>query len=181
MNPMRYVALMMVLALFVAADTKKLVKTQITKQISMSLAKEMYPMTDDDIARKYPSARRPVAMYTDPTRQVDLGVNVSTSRWRESDIEMLQKFYKSSIMNLYNKVDISREGIEEINKRKFAVFEFTSEVTEENKAPIRKYTYIQYTVAGNQTLVFNFTCDVSQKNEWRETAQAMMQTVKIKL
>jgi hypothetical protein len=177
---MRYIALFMVLLLFFAANTRKLVKTKVTKEITMSLAEELFPMTDDDIARKYPSARRPVAMYTDPSRQVDLGVNVSTGRWREDDLEMLQRFYKSTIMNLYNKVDIDREEIQEINKRKFVVFEFTSEVTEENKAPIQKYTYIQYTVAGGQTLVFNFTCDLKQKALWGETAQAMMQTIKIK-
>jgi hypothetical protein len=180
MTAMRYLGLAFAVLMLCSADGKKLVKTQLTKEVSVSLPVDFTPMTDDDIARRYPSHRKPVAMFTDQSRNVDFGLNTNRTEWKEEDLPMMQKFYKSSIMSLYNKVDFINEEIKEVGKRKFIVLEFTSEVSDPEKAPIRKYTLIQYTIAEGNTMIFNFTCNLRQKDEWQPTAHAIMQTVKIK-
>lgn len=168
-------------------DGPKLVKTQVAEGIYVSLPQDFVPMTDDDIALKYLPFRKPVAMYTNPERVVDFGFNISNSKWRDSDLEIAKGFYKGSIAGMYSKVTFVQDGtIQKINKRDFAVFEFVSEVIDDDPNSMHKgsvtkqYSYIQYTLKGGKALVFNFTCPVKLKERWQTTAKSIMQSVKVK-
>lgn len=166
-------------------DGVKLVKTKITKDITVSLPADFAPMTDDDMAKKYFTYRKPTAMYTNPDRVVDFGFNQTQTQWRKTDLPILQKFYKSSIVSMYSKVDFEQETIGTINNRDFVIFEFVSEVKDEdpnslNKGSVtRQYSYIQYTIENNKVLVFNFTCPNQMKDKWQDVARAIMGSIKI--
>ncbi len=166
-------------------DGIKLVKTKITKEVTVSLPANFVPMTDDDMAKKYFTYRKPTAMYTNPDRLVDFGFNETATRWRKTDLPILQKFYKSSIVSMHNKVDFKQETIATINNRDFVIFEFTSEVTDEESNSLQKggvtrqYSYIQYTIENNKVLVFNFTCPYQMKDKWQEVAKEIMASIKI--
>lgn len=45
--------------------------------------------------------------------------------------------------------------------------------------PIKKYTYIQYTVANQKVYVFNFTCNERDRLVWQKTIAQMMRTIKL--
>ena len=139
-------------------------------------------ITKEDIEQRYESYRLPLALYTDPSRLVDFGVNRSYSRWQESDLEMMGEFYKSSILELYDKVVFLSEGVKEVNKHKFAYFEFQSTVYPENEYQdtVRKYTYIMYGVLDGTTYVFDFSCPMSSQDEWRPVAEKVMDAIKLK-
>ena len=72
---MRYVLFFIILLFSAGADAQKLVKQKLTDNISVRLPKDFYPMTDEDKAQRYESARLPIALYTDPNRLADFGVN----------------------------------------------------------------------------------------------------------
>lgn len=161
------------------------VKKEVAEGITLSLPKSFVPMPENLIDQKYLSARKPIAAYTSENQQVDLGINTSNARWQADDLPMLQSFYRSSIMALYDEVNFLKEDIEKINGKDFAVFEFVSLVRPEENAltaqrPIRKYTYIQYTVHNGKTYIFNFNCPTEQQSQWQEAAKTIMQSVKIK-
>lgn len=161
------------------------VKTEIAKGITMSLPKTFAPMSESQLHEKYFSAREPIAAYISEDQQTDLGVNTSNARWQASDLPMLQSFYRASILSLYDEVDFLKEGIEEVNGKDFAVFEFVSIVRQEEDAltaqrPIQKYTYIQYTIHNGKAFVFNFNCPAGQQSHWQQTAKTIMESVKIK-
>jgi hypothetical protein len=124
-------------------------------------------------------------MYTNPDRVVDFGFNQTQTRWRHEDLPLLQKFYKSSIVSLYSKVNFIQETTATVNKRNFVVFEFISELVDEDQNSLKKgsvvkqYSYMQYTIENNKVLVFNFTCPANLKKEWQEIARQVMATVKI--
>jgi hypothetical protein len=166
-------------------DGVKLVKTRITKEVTISLPQNFSPMTDNDIANKYFTYHKPTAMYTNPDRVVDFGFNQTETRWRMEDLPLLQKFYKSSIVSMYSKVNFIQETTAAINKRNFVVFEFVSELVDEEPNSIKKgavvkqYSYMQYTIEDNKVLLFNFTCPNQIKNQWQEVARQVMATVKI--
>jgi hypothetical protein len=168
-------------------DEGKMVKTKITKNITVSLPQPFRPMTDDEIADKYLTAKRPTAMYTNPDRVVDFGFNQTETRWRQSDLPMLKGVYKGSIAGLHGKVTFIQDKISTINDRDFIVFEFVSEVTDtdpEGKprggGAKRQYSYLQYTVQGGKILVFNFTCPAQLQAKWQPTAQAIMESIRIR-
>lgn len=169
--------------LFTAASTPKLRNTKIAEGVTVGLPKDFVAMSDDDIAQKYPSTKKPLAMYTSLDRTVDFGLNVSKSNWSGSNFDILQKIYKATILELYSNVVFLNEGVEKINGKDFIVFEFTSDAE-----GVKKYTYLAYTIIGNakdkenrsnRVYIFNFTTGGEKKDSWRETAKAIIHSIKI--
>ncbi len=77
------------------------------------------------------------------------------------------------------------EGIREINKKEYIFFEFDSRINGDRRAigdqeAILKYNYMLYLVEKGRTLVFSFTCPERMKEEWQETARAVMNSLKVK-
>ena len=170
--------------LLTAFTLPKLVRTKITKQITLSIPKNFTVMPDEGIAMKYPAQRKPLAVYTSPNGQVDVSVSQRPSSFRKSDMPMLRDFYKASILSMYSDVAFIREEITTINKQDFIVFEFVSTVKDErqssNLAPIRRYTIAQYTILDNNLTVFTFNVPFLLQRDWQETAQKVMASVRVK-
>jgi hypothetical protein len=173
--------------LFTAAGfaPHKLVKTKISDGITAMLPEELAPMTPEDIIQRYPSVRAPLGSYTNLDRLVDFSVNISATQWNADDVEFAQKFFKSTIYNMYDRVEMISEGIETIHKKKYFFFEFDSRINSDRKQvgtqdALMKYTYIMYLVNTKRTLVFSFNCTKEQKEEWQETAKAIMHSIRVK-
>ena len=62
---MRYLAFLVIIFIAGAALAQtKLKKFQITKEISVALPSDFAPLSDDDIARKYPASTKTVGQHT---------------------------------------------------------------------------------------------------------------------
>jgi hypothetical protein len=137
-----------------------------------------------DFTQRYPSVRAPLAAYTNLDRTIDFSVNISATRWPDTNLELAQKFFKSSLMSMFDRVEIIDEGIREVNKKRFIFFEFDSRVNgtrqEGFQDPVLKYTYIQYLIEPGKTLVFTFNCSRRDKQDWQETARTRMKSIKVK-
>jgi len=174
-------ALFLLLAGFVAP---KLKTVNISKDISILLPQDFVVMPDDAIATKYPSPRKPLAAYTSNNGQIDFILTERPSMFHQNDIKMVQDFYKASINNKYSEVKFIRNEIKKIKNQEFVVFEFTSTLRDEEArtkkfAPIRRYTIVQYTIAKEKLLIFTFNVPIDLKEGWQETAQKIMQSVKV--
>jgi hypothetical protein len=175
--------LLLPLAAFVQEEPK-LSRVKLNDHVSMMLPRDFKPMTDDQIAERYFTYRKPVAMYTNPEGDVDFGLNMTATQWKAEDLEILQRFYKSSINKMYTEVKFEREAIEQINGKKFIVFEFSAVVRPDKNESMQlkarsSYTHIQYTVHNEKVYVFNFTSPYLQRAKWKNTATEMMKTIKI--
>ena len=178
--------LFLVAALVCGFQEEKLKKVQLSKAVATSLPESLRAMTDDEIARRFYTYRKPLASFTTTDLTVNFSFNEAVTPWRKEDTELLRNMYRASIPQLYSKVDFMQQDIKTINNRSFAVFEFTSEIREENKESMnygkvtRGYDYIQYTVENGKVLIFHFSCPFLLKDKWQATARAIMQTVRIK-
>ncbi|MEJ2005374.1 MAG: hypothetical protein P8X57_10505 [Cyclobacteriaceae bacterium] len=172
------------LVIFPIFQDGKWKKVKVGENITMSIPDEFYDMTPEDIAQRYPSVRSPLGAYTNSQRLVDISVKVSATQWRTEDTPIAREFFKSSIMNLYDRVDFSKEAVETINGKDFIVFEFDSRInpdqTLENRAAVRKYNYVIYRIQDMTTYVITFQCPVQLKDRWQDSAEEIMQSVKIK-
>ena len=168
----------------VAADGHKLMKVKVNDEITISVPKEWNAMDELDFTQRYPSVRAPLAAYTNIDRTIDFRVNISATQWPDNDLEIAQKFFKASVLSMFDRVEMIQEGIHEVNKKRFIFFEFDSRIhgtrQEGLKDPVLRYTYIQYLVEPGKALVFSFNCPRRDKEEWQETARRMMTSVKIK-
>jgi hypothetical protein len=177
--------LILVLLVCMATDRRKLVKTKVNDRITVSIPADWRPMDDLDFSQRYPSVRAPLAAFTNQERVVDFSVNISATQWPDADHEIVRSFFKASLSNMFDRVDIISEGVDEINGKKFIFLEFDSRVNGNRQQegftdPVMKYTYIQYLVEPGRTLVFSFNCPRRMKDDWQETARAMMKAIKVK-
>jgi len=179
---MRYLVISSLLLLNVTADAQKLVKQKLTDDISIRVPDDFYPMTDEDKLQRYESARLPIALYTDPQRAAELGINRSYTLWQDGDIQLLLKFYESSILELFDKVEFIAKGTKSINNHEFAFFEFESVIYPANdfQRNIAKYTYLMYALKGGTTYLFNFTCELRSKAKYQPIAKEIMESIKMK-
>lgn len=180
-----FLGLFMVLLVSLAADKPKLVKTKVNDAITVLVPQGWRPMDNMDFSERYPSVRAPLAAYTDEQRMVDFSVNISATQWPDKDLDMARQFFKSSLMNLFDKVEIISEGVREAGKKKVIYFEFTSRVNgnkreEGTSDPVLRYTYVQYLLGSQRTVVFSFNCPRRIQQEWQETARDMMTGIKVK-
>ena len=160
-------------------------RTKVNDNISMLISNQFYPTTDSDLAQRAPSVRQPIAAYTTESRVVDLSIKISATQWRERDTPMAKDFFKASLFNLYDKVDLIQDEIRTINGNNFIVFEADALImgdpgTPGKEKPIRNYVYAQYYIRSGKTLVFTFVCPARMKPEWQPSVEKMMNSVKIK-
>lgn len=168
-----------------AFQKRKLVRIKVDERISAMIPKDWIAMDGMDFTQRYPSVRAPLAAYTDTDRSVDFSINVSATQWPDGNLEMSQRFFKSSIMNMFDRVEMIDEGFNAFGKEKLIFFEFESRVEGDRRAegfqqPVLKYTYIQYWVRSDRTIVFTFNAPRRVKDEWQETAREMMTSLKLK-
>jgi hypothetical protein len=168
------IVLILICLLGMSASKPKMAKVKITEGVTASLPKDFVAMSEDDIAQKYPSTKKPLAMFTSLDRTVDFGLNVSKSELGGNDLKLLQKLYKATIIDLYSNVTFIKEGIELVNNRNFIVFEFVSEADQ-----TKKYTYLQYAVIGHRVYIFNFTTGAEVKEKWQPIANLIMRSINI--
>jgi hypothetical protein len=202
-----FLSLIVLLLSSFVSDTPKMVRKTLARNITALMPEDFHPMTDAEIASKYFTYRKPVAMFTNQDATVDFGFNVAATTWKYEDLALLQKFYKASIQNLYTSVDgnassktqdnrpgnanskptesiqMIQEGIKEINKRKFIVFEFVGETKTDSNSPIQRakrvYTYIQYTIVDEEVYIFNFSAPAHLQKYWSPIAKQMMESLKM--
>ena len=179
----------LILALLIVVCTEglsqqKLSNTKINDDISMKIPASFSNMTDGERIGKYVSSKTPIAMYSSEDRLVDLGINTNIMQLAEGDEEKLRSFYRGTFETLFDEIEYYQDTIQEINGRKFIVFEFLSTLKEENvfSGPSieKNYTYIQYTSYNDQVLLFNFGCKPRKMSEWQPIAKEMMKSIKIK-
>lgn len=168
-----------------ASDGPKLVKTKVNDNLTVLVPKGWIPMDAMDFTQRYPSVRAPIAAYTNQERSIDFSVNVSATQWPDANVEISRKFFKASVMNMFDRVEMLDEGVHEVSKRRMFYFEFVSRVNGNRtqqalKDPVLRYTFIQYLVEPGRTLVFSFSCPGREKEEWQSTARAMMKGIRIK-
>lgn len=181
---MKYAAIIVFLVT-TSFTNAKLVKTKVTDDITVSLPTEMFPMTPDDVAQRYPSVRAPLGAFTNQDRVVDFSVNISATNWPDGDAVMAQKFFKASLYNLYDRLEPIDEGTHLLRKKKFFFFEFESRISGDRRKqgfsdPVLRYTFIQYLVEPGRTLVFTFSCPKDLREDWQTTAREIMKSVRVR-
>ncbi|WP_035561020.1 hypothetical protein [Hymenobacter sp. IS2118] len=167
-----------------APPTVKLTTTKLGTGLSVGVPATFAPLPDDGIAVKYPSPRKPLAVFSNPSGRVDFSVAVRPTTFESMDYGVLLKIYKASIQRLYSKVDFIKEDIRTVKGRDFIYFEFVSTVNDGQRtnqlAPIKRYQTVQYAILGQQLYVFTFVAPANEQAQWQPTAQAVMNAVALK-
>ena len=166
------------------APKPKLTTVKLASGFTVGVPTGFAALPDDGIAVKYPSPRKPLAVYSNASGRADYIVAVRPTTFESMDYAVLIKIYKASIQRLYSKVDFIKEDIHTVNGRDFLYFEFVSSVTDSRRsnqmAPIKRYQAVQYAIQGQQLYVFTFVAPAEEQAQWQPTAQAVMGAIALK-
>ncbi|MFC5269233.1 hypothetical protein [Adhaeribacter terreus] len=161
----------------------KLKKVTIAKRVTVALPEDFTAMPDEGIAVKYPAARKPLGVYSSPNGQVDFSVSEKPTTFIARDLPLVKDIYKASIMRTFSEVQFIRDEVKTIDKKQMIVFEFVSTLKDENpnsnKAPVKKYTIIQYYIKAGKVMVFSFNAPAIWKDKWQKAANEVMNSIKV--
>ncbi len=161
----------------------KLKRQKLDEGITILMPETYREMTDDELAGKYFTYRKPAKMFTDDRGQGDIGLNYSATTWNYGDLEILKDFYFATLSDMYSDMQIISEGIRQHGNYQFAYFEFTADVRDDSKIVERRskpsYVYVMYTVQGDKVLLINYNCPKKYMRYQQKTARKMMESLKI--
>jgi hypothetical protein len=158
---------------------QSLVKETLDPTVSISVPENFRRLQGEAAARRSLSSHTPLGVYVDPAGDADMVVNTANAFFDSKDMAIMKAFYKSNILNLFSKVTFIREANEKISGKPGFVFEFTAEVAEKGKTPIRKYIQAHYGLRKRRVIVATFSCEAKNKDKWIKTATAALSTLKI--
>lgn len=177
---------------FLSAHEPKLISQKMVDGITVGMPKDFTQMSDDDIASKYPSTKKPVSMYTNLDRTVDFGLNISKSRWGGLDLKILQGIFRSTIVESYDTVMFIQEDIISINGRPYVRYEYNSLFDNTQGYHYLLISILAKTVGeaeidkeklapdnANHLLIFNFYCAKPFQEKYQPIARAMMQSIHV--
>jgi hypothetical protein len=180
---MKSLPLLAVFALTSFAPKPKLTTVKIAPGLSVGVPQGFTPLPDAGIATKFPSPRKPLAVYSSPNGKTDYSVSVRPTTFG-ADYNVLLPIYKASIQRLYTKVDFLTQEVRKVNGRDFVALEFVSTLTDGRRAaalaPLKKYEYIEYAVQGEQLYIFSFSAPAEEQAQWRPVAQAALSDISLK-
>ena len=166
------------------APKPKLTTVKLAPGLSVAVPVGFAPLPDAAIAVKFPSPRKPLAVYSNPSGRIDYSVSVRPTTFGP-DYNVLLPMYKASVQRLYTKVDFLTQEVRKVNGREFVALEFISTMSDSRRgsnalAPIKKYEYIEYTVQGQQLYIFSFSAPAEEQAQWRPVAQAALGDISLK-
>jgi hypothetical protein len=178
-----FVLLCSLLALTSFGPKPKLTTVKVVPGLSVGVPQGFTPLPDEGIAVKFPSPRKPLAVYTSPNGRADYSVAVRPTMFGP-DYNVLLPMYKSSIQRLYTKVEFLTQEVRKVNGREYVALEFVSTLADNRRsnqlATLRKYEFIQYTVQGEQLYIFSFSAPAEEQAQWRPIAQAALSDISLK-
>ncbi len=87
---------------FVSMDTPKLPKRKIYDGVKIQMPEDFVPMSDNDIADRYPSTKKPLVVFISPDKKADFTMNNSKAKSANQTAEMLHDIYKVTIMETFD-------------------------------------------------------------------------------
>ncbi len=185
MNRLFLIALTALSFTMLSMDTPKLAKRKIYDGVSILMPEDFVVMSDKDISAKYPSTKKPLAVFMSSDTRADFTMNNTKAKFNGQTAKMLHEIYKVTIIETYDtaafkkdklKVSLNfiQDGVKTINKKEYAYFEFTSEFNN-----IKKYNYLLYAPHKKHILIFNFSCDQRAMDVYQPIANKMVSSVKV--
>jgi hypothetical protein len=163
-----------------AQGIEKTKRMRVAKIITIDIPSNFRQLTQAEVAQRYPSSRKQIAVFTSPNNTADIGINKGKTVWEEKDIALVRDFYRSTLESFYAKTTFERADIVEVHGKKFARLIFVGEIDGGNLKPKYKvYVHIRYCVIGKRLYIFQFNCQKSEAKLYQKAVAEIMDNIKI--
>jgi len=161
-------------------DLGKLERRDIGGKVSVLVPSTFTLMPDNEVAQRYPSSTKPLAVFTSGSRSADFGVNKGKTMWAEGDLKIVKDFYKANMQTFYNKVTFLKEDIISVGSLKMVELKFIGEIESLGKGKSRRYVHVRYAIVKNRLYILQFNCPTGEQNLYQTVVDKMMNSVRIR-
>lgn len=142
--------------------------------LTLSAPADFGPMPVHLRPMPYPGIERPLVMLSDPDGRIILSVNHTRAEVQDN-IQIIRKTMSAVFRQSYRQAAWLRDEVEELNGRRYAVFEF---VAGENGAPV--HTILYATRLRGTLLLVTFKAPEQGDPQWIENGRAMMSSLRLR-
>lgn len=195
----RLVISSLVIFIFAAFIQVEMEEVKVNKRIKITLPKEFYRMSDQDIVKTYGMSRIPTAVYSNRERDINVSINEikdtiapekkadsyeATKDYSKRSLKLEKEFMKSSLRAEYKDIEFLKDTIITKDGKDFTVLEFTGKIVGENRKGEEErselYTYMQFTFHKQNKYVFNMSLPQDKMKEWKPIAHEVMNSVNLR-
>lgn len=190
-----FLPLGVVVFVLTAFTTVNLVETQVGK-VTLPIPQEFYKLNDQDIVSTFGMVHLPLGIYSNTERDIFISVTSKEDSLTRSnkieykasspeyvdDLKLYQMFQKSSLYNIYSKINLHADTLVTVGTKRYMIMEFDSEINGENSQGLPTttdhYNYIMHCFTRNKSYIVNFSCPKEKMEAWKPVASEIMAGVK---
>ncbi|HYH04004.1 MAG TPA: hypothetical protein VEC37_12950 [Bacillota bacterium] len=155
-------------------EIKFMVKVLLDDRIRISLPEDFTQMSPADAELKYPSARRPGLIYTNPGGNVNLTFNHTVTQMKLADLDVFRQTMWQTVKKMQGAARLQADGSRNINGRMVGFLEFMTPALE-----TQIYNLVYFTELEGRALLVSFNCSSAVMDPWRLVAGEMLGTLEI--
>jgi hypothetical protein len=164
------------LTLFCEAQIKLETRSLLNNKVEILAPDYFKPMTADMMALKYPNtAQQPDLLLTDENAEVNLLITLTKQPIQASQMGQYKDFMIGSLKKTHPDAQFMDSGVKIINGKSVGYFKMMSNAIDQ-----KVFVYYFFTNLDGKLLVCTFNCTEALLPKWKDTADAMMASLKIK-
>jgi hypothetical protein len=144
-------------------------------KIDMLLPKDFRWMTEEERNLKYShTPNSPKWVLTNEELNVNLAFTHTAASVDDATLPLIHEKIKQSMQDAYPNAEWKGDGITTLNGKTFGYIKLIAERAD------KTYNYLLMTEVDGRLLILSFNCAERLLGEWEETAEKMMQSVKVR-
>lgn len=142
--------------------------------MSLSVPKGFSLLSNDIIAKKYPSGNRPSIVYGNPDATINLVVNYTEDGITKEELSDALEVFSKQFERAYPGIEWYTKELQLVNAKKFVVLEFHTPAVD-----TEIYNLMFMTEHQERLLIFSFNCTLREKSQWEKVGKEILKSIKV--
>ena len=150
-------------------------KSLLSDKVELKIPKKFNIMPEELMKLKYPSERRPTLVYSNESGVINVALNLTQSKASQDLIEPYVENFVNTFKKMYPSAEWKGSGVKEINGQKVGYLKLITPAID-----TKIYNVMFFTDMEGKLLLSTFNCTENSITEWEQTADEIMNSLKIK-
>lgn len=158
------------------AQTTLLKRTFVYDKVELLVPHDFLVMTQGLMDEKYPDrGQKPSAILTSADGDVNLVISFTTQPIRPDQVTAYKDFQIAALKKSHPDATWIGDGVKTINGKDVGYYKLLSNATDQ-----KIYNYYFFTILEGRVLLFSFNCTEALLPQWKDTAEEMVASLKVK-
>jgi len=168
--------ILLLLPFFSQAQIKLEPRSLLNGKIELLVPDYFKPMTPEIMAVKYPNpGQQPNLVLTDENAEVNLVISLTPQPIKPEQMGQYKDFMISSLKRSHPDAEWQDNGVKTINGKKVGYFKMISAAVDQ-----KVFVFYFFTNVDGKALIITFNCTETLLPKWKDTADAIMTSLKVK-